>query len=130
MCKAMKNFISQKDYSTDMSRNMKNINMDFSMLLQWKLMSTLRALGKSALHRGWTARTSKSSAISHVKGKAAFWASQHVLRLRTHFTSLSLNQTLIEILKTFLGSIKITGVKNLSTFQIIKYYIFKTCNSV
>jgi len=101
MCKAMKNFISQRDYSMNVSKNMKNIKVNFSMLLQGKLMSTLWALGKSALHRGWTARTSKSSAISYVKGKAAFWANQHVLRLRTHFTTLSLNQTAIEILKTF-----------------------------
>jgi len=85
------------------SEYIKNVKVNFSMLRQWKLMSTLRAFGKSTLHRGWTARTSQGSAIRYVKGKTTLWATQYMLRLRTHPMSLSLDQTPKEILKTFLG---------------------------
>jgi len=84
------------------SEYIKNVKVNFSMLRQWKLMSTLRAFGKSTLHRGWTARTSKSSAIRYVKGETTLWATQYMLRLRTHLMSLSVDQTPKEILKTFL----------------------------
>ena len=76
-------------------------NVNFSLLRQGELMSTLRALGKSALNRRWTAGTSESSTVCYVKGEVAFWAANNVFRLRTHFKSLSLNQTSGKILKTY-----------------------------
>jgi len=85
----------------DMSKVIKNAKADFSMLRQRKFMTTLRAFGKSTLHRGWTAGTSKGSAIRYVKGKATLWATQYMLRLRTHLTPLS-SELDSEILKTFL----------------------------
>jgi hypothetical protein len=80
----------------------KNIKVNFSMLRQWKFMSTLWTLDKFTLHRGWTAGTGQGSAIRYVKGKTTLWATQYMLRLRTHLMSLSLDQTPTEILKTFL----------------------------
>jgi hypothetical protein len=119
----MENSIPKRGYFTDVSKCIKNIKVNFSVLRQGKLMSTLRTLDKSALHRGWTAGTSKGSAIRYVKGKTTLWATQYMLRLRTHLTSLSLNQPPNEILKTFLKALKIVTVKSLSTSKTIKYYI-------
>jgi len=85
----MENSVPPRDHSVDMFTDIADVKVDFSMFCQWKLMSTLRAFGKSTLHRGWTARTSKGSAIRYVKGKATLWATQYMLRLRIHFASLS-----------------------------------------
>jgi len=85
----MENSVPQIVHSMNMSRDIMDVKVDFSMFSQWKLMSTLRAFGKSTLHRGWTARTSKGSAIRYVKGKATLRATQYTLRLRIHFASLS-----------------------------------------
>ena len=84
------------------SKYIKNVKVNFSMLRQGKFMSTLRAFGKSTLHRGWTAGTSQGSAIRYVKGETTLWATQYVLRLRAHLVSLSLDQTPTGILKAFL----------------------------
>jgi hypothetical protein len=59
------------------------------------------------LHRGWASGTSKGSAIRYVEGKTALWATYYMLLVRTHVTSLSLNQPLSEILKTFLEALKL-----------------------
>ena len=87
----------------DTSKHIKNIKVSFSMLRQGKFMSTFWTLDKFTLHRGWTTRTSKGSAIRYVKGKTTLWATQYVLRLRAHLVSLSLDQTPTGILKTFRG---------------------------
>ncbi|MCW3994049.1 MAG: hypothetical protein NWE85_05770 [Candidatus Bathyarchaeota archaeon] len=86
----------------DKSKDTKNVKVNISMLRQGKFMSTLRAFGKSTLHRGWTARTSQGSAIRYVKCKTTLWATQYMLGLRTHLMSLPVDQTPKEILKTFL----------------------------
>jgi len=93
--------ILKRGYFMDTSKDIKNAEVNFSMLRQGKFMSTLWTLDKFTLHRGWTARTSQGSAIRYVKGKTTLWATQYMLRLRTHLMSLSLDQTPKEILKTF-----------------------------
>ena len=94
-------------------------NVTFSLLRQGELMSTLRALGRSALNRRWTAGTSESSTVCYVKGKAAFWAANNVFRLRTHFKSLSLNQTSNKVLKTFLRLLQTVHAEISITVKII-----------
>jgi len=94
-------------------------NVTFSLLRQGELMSTLRALGRSALNRRWTAGTSESSTICYVKGKAAFWAANNVFRLRTHFRSLCLNQKSNKVLKTFLRLLQTVHAEILTTVKII-----------
>lgn len=95
------------------SKCIRNVKVNFSMLRQRKFGSTFRTFDKSTLNRRWTARTSKDSAIGYVKGKAALWAMHYMLWLQAHLMSLSLNQLLIEILKTFSRSVEIIGVKRL-----------------
>jgi len=107
----MENSIPKRGYSMDVSKSIRNIEVNFSMLRQGKFASTLRTPGKSTLHRGWTTGTRKGPAIRYVKGKTALWATQYVLRLRTHLTSLSLNQTPNEILKTFLEALKLLTLR-------------------
>lgn len=104
VCKAVENFIPKKDCWVsfiDLSKSIKGIIADFSMLRQGKFMFALWALGKSTLYRGWTARTSKGSAICYVKGKTTLRTSQYVLRPRIHSTPSSLNQPPNDVLKTF-----------------------------
>ena len=88
------------------SKSIKNNEVDFSMLRHGKLVATFRTLDKFALHEGWTAGTGKSSAVRYIKGKAAFWAFQYILRLRIHPIPLSLNQPLSDVLKAFLETLK------------------------
>jgi hypothetical protein len=93
--------ILKRGHFMNASKHIKNIEVDFSMLQQWKFMSTLWTLDKLTLHRGWTAGTSQGSAVRYVKCKTTLWATQYMLRLRTHLMSLSLDQTATGILKTF-----------------------------
>jgi hypothetical protein len=72
-------------------------------------MLAFRALSHFTLHRRWTTRASKCSPIGYVEGETTFWAFYHVLGLCVHSLSLSINQSLSEILKTFL---KITVSKS------------------
>ena len=99
--------------------NSELISLNFSTLRQWKLMSTFRALSHSALNRRWTARTSKGSTICYVKSKAAFWTANNSFRLRTHFKSLSLNQTSHKVLKSFLKPLRAIRAEILTTIKII-----------
>jgi len=101
--------ILKRGYFMDASKYIKNIKVNFSMLRQGKFMPTLWTLDKSTLHRGWTARTSQGSAVRYVKGKTALWATQYMLRLRTHLVSLSVDQTPTGILKTFLELMVLRG---------------------
>jgi hypothetical protein len=105
----MENFVFQRGFCMEASKNIKSVKVDFSMLRQGKFMSTLWTLDKFTLHRGWTAGTSQGSAIRYVKGKTTLWATQYMLRLRTHLMSLSLDQTSKEILKTFLELLVLRG---------------------
>ena len=99
-------FYFQRGCPMGMSKSIKNSEVDFSMLRHGKLVATFRTLGKFTLHEGWTAGASKGSAVRYVKGKAAFWAFQYILRLRIHPTPLSLNQPPSDVLKTFLETLK------------------------
>lgn len=121
----MEKTISQTGYSIDLSKSIKNNKLNFSMLLQGKLISTPWALGKSTLHRRWTVGTSKDSSISYFKGEPAFWTTQHMLQSRNHFRSLSLIQLYSKILKTFLKALKIVTIKSLLIPKTIKYYVLK-----
>lgn len=84
-------------------------------------MSTFWAFSHSTLHGGWAARTSEGSAIRYVEGKAAFWAFNYMFRLRNHSISLSSNETISEILKTFLKMFKWFNAKILTNLKTIKY---------
>jgi len=102
------------------SKYIKNVKVNFSMLRQGKFMSTLWTLDKFTLHRGWTAGTSQGSAIRYVKRKTTLWATQYMLRLRTHLMSLSLDQTP----RNFKSFSRITGFKRLllTEKQLILYF--------
>ena len=91
-------------------------------LFQWKFMSTFRALSHSALHGRRTATTRKCSAIHYIKSETTFWTFHYMLRLRTHFKSLTLNQPSGKILKTFLNNSKHFYAKILTILKTIKYY--------
>lgn len=69
-------------------------------------MSAFRTLCHVALHRGWTTRASKCSAIGYVESKTTFRTFHQMLRLGIHYSPLSISQPLSEILKTFLKNIK------------------------
>jgi hypothetical protein len=88
--------------------------MRFPLILQGKLVPTFRAFSHSS-------RTSEGSAIRYVEGKAAFWAFNHMFRLRNHSMSLSSNEPISEILKTFLKVLKWFGTKILMNLKTIKY---------
>lgn len=95
--------------------------MRFPLILQRKLVSTFWAFRHSTLHGGWASRTSEGSAIRYVEGKAAFWAFNHTFRLRNHSMSLSLNEPISQILKTFLKILKWFNAKILTNLKTIKY---------
>ena len=95
--------------------------MCFPLILQRKLVSTFRAFRHSTLHGGWASRTSEGSAIRYVEGEAAFRAFNHMFRLRNHSMSLSLNELISEILKTFLKMLKLFDAKILMNLKTIKY---------
>jgi len=83
-------------------------------------MSAFRALSHFTLYGRCAARTSKCSTIRYVKGETAFWATYYMFRLRLHFISLSLNQPLREILKTFLEMFRRFKAEILTNFKTIK----------
>jgi hypothetical protein len=93
----------------------------FLSLRQRKFVSTFRALSHSALYKRWTTRTCKCSAIRYVEGETALRTFHCMFRLRTHFLSLSLNQQLSEILKTFLEMLNQFNAEILTTLKTIKY---------
>lgn len=95
--------------------------MRFPLILQRKLVPTFRAFRHSTLHGGWASRTSEGSAIRYVEGKAAFWAFNHMFRLRNHSMSLSLNEPISEILKTFLKVLRWFNAKILTNLKTVKY---------
>jgi hypothetical protein len=92
----------------------------FLSLRQRKFVSAFRALSHSALYKRWTTRTSKCSAIRYVEGETALRTFHCMFRLRTHSFSLSLNQPLSEILKTFLEILS-RYAEILTTLKTIKY---------
>ena len=92
-----------------------------SLLRQRKLMSTFRALSHSALYKRWTTRTCKCSTIRYVESETALGTFYYMFRLRTHFLSLSPNQPLSEILKTFLEMFNKFDAEILTTLKTIKY---------
>ena len=93
----------------------------FLSLRQRKFVSTFRTLSHSALYKRWTTRTSKCSTIHYVEGETALRTFHCMFRLRTHFLSLSPNQPLSEILKTFLGILKQSNAEVSTTSKTIKY---------
>jgi hypothetical protein len=93
----------------------------FSQLRQRKLVSAFRALSHSALYKRWTTRTSSCSAIRYVESETALGTFHYMFRLRTHFLSLSPNQPLSEILKTFLEMFNKFDAEILTTLKTIKY---------
>jgi hypothetical protein len=95
-----------------------NMRLFFS-LGQWKFVSAFRALGHSALYKRWTTRTSKCSAIRYVKSETALRTRHCVFRLRTHFLSLSPNQSSSKILKTFLETFNKFDAEILATLKTI-----------
>jgi len=90
-------------------------------LRQRKFVSAFRALSHSALYKRWTTRTSKCSAIRYVEGETALRTFHCMFLLRIHFLSLSLNQPLSEILKTFLEMLNQFNAEILTTLKTIKY---------
>ncbi len=92
----------------------------FLSLRQRKFVSAFRALSHSALYKRWTTRTSKCSAIRYVEGETALRTFHCMFLLRIHFLSLSLNQPLSEILKTFLEILS-RYAEILTTLKTIKY---------
>ena len=96
----------------------------FLSLRQRKFVSAFWALSHSALYKRWTTRTGKCSAIRYVEGETALRTFHCMFRLRTHFLSLSPNQPLSEILKTFLEMLN-RYAEILTTLKTIKY-----CDSV
>ena len=95
----------------------------FSRLRQRKLMSTFRTLSHPALHKRWTTRTSKCSTIRYVESETTLGTFYYTFRLRTHFLSLSPNQPLSEILKTFLEMFNKFDAEILTTLKTIKYSV-------
>jgi hypothetical protein len=94
-----------------------------SLLRQRKLVSTFRTLSHSALHKRWTTRTSKCSTIRYVETETALGTFYYMFRLRTHFLSLSPDQPLSEILKTFLEMFNKFDAEILTTLKTIKYSV-------
>jgi len=94
-------------------------------LRQGKFMSAFRALSHSTLYRRWTTRTRKCSAIRYIEGETALRAIHYTFRLQTHSLSLSLNQSLSEILKTFLEMLSRFNAEILTTLKTVKY-----CDSI
>jgi hypothetical protein len=92
----------------------------FLSLRQRKFVSAFRALSHSALYKRWTTRTGKCSAIRYVEGETALRTFHCMFLLRIHFLSLSLNQPLSEILKTFLEILS-RYAEILTTLKTIKY---------
>jgi hypothetical protein len=108
-----------------LSQEFRRCNMRLLLSLgQRKFVSTFRALSHSALYKRWTTRTSKCSAIRYVEGETALRTFHCMFRLRTHSLSLSPNQQLSEILKTFLEMLS-RYAEILTTLKTIKY-----CNPV
>ena len=108
-----------------LSREVRRCNTRlFLSLRQRKFVSTFRALSHSALYKRWTTRTSKCSAIRYVEGETALRTFHCMFRLRIHSLSLSPNQPLSEILKTFLEMLN-RYAEILTTLKTIKY-----CDSV
>jgi hypothetical protein len=93
----------------------------FLSLRHRKFVPTFRALSHSALYNRWTTRTSKCSAIHYIEGETTLRTSHHMFRLRSHFLSLSPNQPLSEILKTFLEMFNKINAEILTTLKTIKY---------
>ncbi len=103
----------------------------FLVLRQWKLVFALRTFSHFALHRRWTTRTSECPAIYYVEREAAFGTFHQMLRLRTHFSSLYINQPFSGILKTFLETFKqfnteIIKAINSTTIKTVKFIIKKS----
>ena len=105
-----------------LSQESRRCNMRLLLSLrQRKFMSAFRALSHSALYKRWATRTSKCSAIRYVEGETALRTFHCMFRLRTHFLSLSPNQPLSEILKTFLRMLIQFNAEILTTSKTIKY---------
>jgi len=104
-----------------LSQEFRRCNMRlFLSLQQRKFVSAFWALSHSALYKRWTTRTSKCSAIRYVEGETALRTFHCMFLLRIHFLSLSLNQPLSEILKTFLEILS-RYAEILTTLKTIKY---------
>jgi hypothetical protein len=104
-----------------LSQEFRRCNMRLLLSLrQRKFVSAFWALSHSALYKRWTTRTSKCSAIRYVEGETALRTFHCMFRLRIHFLSLSLNQPLSEILKTFLEILS-RYAEILTTLKTIKY---------
>lgn len=114
--------LEMKHVDFELNQGFMRCNMRlFSSLRQRKFMSTFRALSHSTLYKRWTTRTSKRSAIRYVEDETALGAFHCMFRLRSHFLSLSPNQPLSEILKTFLETFNKFDAEILTTLKTIKY---------
>jgi hypothetical protein len=105
----------------ELRQEVRRCNMRLLLSLrQRKFASAFWALSHSALYKRWTTRTSKCSAIRYVEGETALRTFHCMFLLRIHFLSLSLNQPLSEILKTFLEILS-RYAEILTTLKTIKY---------
>ena len=91
----------------------------------WEFMSAFRAFSHFTLDRRWAAGTSKCSAVSYVKGEAAFRTIQDIFRFRVQFGSRSISQLLNGTLKDFLEMFKNFEAKLLKTVNYTSLTLVK-----